>query len=54
MPMFHRLGVQGMVAFVTFSAISGGGEGVSTYDLTGTCHFARKIGTHSSLNSDEF
>ena len=34
--------------------ISGGGGDISTYHLTGTCHFARKIGTHNSINSGGF
>ena len=28
-----------------------GGGGISTYFQTRTCHFARKIGTHNSVNS---
>ena len=32
----------------------GGGGGNSTYYVTGTCHFARKIGTHNSVNSGGF
>ena len=32
----------------------GGGRDVSTYYVTTTCHFARKIGTHSSANSGGF
>ena len=28
--------------------------GILTYFLTGTCHFARKIGTHNSVNSGGF
>ena len=31
-----------------------GGGGLSTYDLTGTYHFAQKVDTRNSLNSDEF
>ena len=30
------------------------GGDISTYFLTGTCHFARKIGTHNSVNSGGF
>ena len=26
-------------------------RGISTYHVTGTCHFAQKIGTHNSVNS---
>ena len=33
--------------------LSGGG-GNSNYYVTGTCHFARKIGTHNSVNSGGF
>ena len=32
----------------------GGGGGNSTFYVTGTCHFARKIGTHNSVNSGGF
>ena len=32
----------------------GRGGGNSIYHATGTCHFARKIGTHNSLNSGGF
>ena len=31
-----------------------GGGGNSTYYVTGTCHFAQKIGTHNSVNSGGF
>ena len=31
-----------------------GGGGISTYHLTGTCHLARKVGTHNSVNSGRF
>ena len=31
-----------------------GGGGNSTYYVMGTCHFARKIGTHNSVNSGGF
>ena len=31
-----------------------GAGGNSTYYVTGTCHFARKIGTHNSVNSGGF
>ena len=33
---------------------SRGGGGNSTYYVMGTCHFARKIGTHNSVNSGGF
>ena len=32
----------------------GGGGGNSTYYVTGTCHFAQKIGTHNFVNSGGF
>ena len=35
-------------------AASGGGGGNSAYYVTGTCHFARKIGTHNSVDSCGF
>ena len=31
-----------------------GGGGNSTYYVMGMCHFARKIGTHNSVNSGGF
>ena len=32
----------------------GGGGGNATSYVTGACHFARKIGTHNSVNSGGF
>ena len=37
-----------------YGGFSSRGGGISTYFLTGTCHFARKIGTHNSVNSGGF
>ena len=34
--------------------VGSGGGGNSTYYVMGTCHFARKIGTHNSVNSGGF
>ena len=39
------------VFFVFADGNHGGGGGFSTHFLTGTCHFARKIGTNNSVNS---
>ena len=40
--------------FVENNRVTLGGGGNSTYYVTGTCHFARRIGTHSSVTSGGF
>ena len=41
-------------ADLNFDLGGGGGGGNSTYYVTGTRHFAQKIGVHNSVNSGGF
>ena len=42
------------LTFIPCSGSLWGGGGNSTYYVKRTCHFARKIGTHNSVNSGGF
>ena len=51
----HKLTAQGNRQVRPCYSLGGGGGGSnSTYYMTDTCHFARKIGTHNSGNSGGF